>query len=321
MQKHFNFRSRLLFLLVIAFVTGLLISYIFRGNFLSLEDIGPVYSNRSVPVFVQQDKLVKIILTGDIMLGRTVTIKSLEFKDAGYPFRKVYEGLSKADLVFANLENPIVANCPPHASGFTFCAPPEMLDGLVLAGVDVVTLANNHSRNYGEEGLKQTRSFLENRDIDATGLGDLVIKNIDYTSFGFLGFDFVDKNLSNEDVDLIKNSNLLVDILIVGVHWGEEYKPKANDKQRKIASELIANGADVVVGHHPHWVQDSEYINSKPVYYSLGNFVFDQMWSEETRKGMAVELSFKGSELLGETFSPVYMKEWAQPEWETSNRL
>ena len=78
---------------------------------------------------------------------------------------------------------------------------------------------------------------------------------------------------------------------------------------------MVDSGVDVIVGHGPHWVQDVEYINNKPVYYSLGNFIFDQMWSEETKKGLAVKLIFEGDKLIKEERLPIYMSSWAQPEF------
>lgn len=86
------------------------------------------------------------------MLGRSVMIKSLSMNDPVYPFRKVAEKLNQADIVFVNLESPLVANCPSSNSGFKFCADPKMIEGLKFAGVDVVSLANNHTLNYGRGG-------------------------------------------------------------------------------------------------------------------------------------------------------------------------
>lgn len=248
-------------------------------------------SNLEKSLEVFQHK-VEVILTGDVMLGRSVMSVSLKSKnDPNYPFEKVGETLKSADLTFINLENPIIEDCPFTNSGFTFCTDPKMISGLKFAGIDVATLANNHTQNYGEEGLKKTSNFLEENDIKVVGMDNLVIQTKKETKFGFLGFDFTLKNIKQSDLDLVKDSKGKVDVLIVSVHWGEEYQARANKVQREIAKKLVEAGADIVVGHHPHWVQDEEEINGKPVYYSLGNLVFDQMWSEETKKGMIVRLT------------------------------
>lgn len=260
---------------------------------------------------------VEVILVGDTMLGRTVMTTSLDKKkDPNYPFLLVVGELKSADLVFANLENPLIENCPRHYEGLIFCADPKMTDGLVYAGIDVVSLANNHSRNYGQKGLNETIKILGEKGVAYTGLNNLVIKEVRGTKFGFLGFEFVDKWPTQKDYELVVDSDRKVDVLIVGVHWGVEYKAVASAKQKEIAKKLVENGADVIAGHHPHWVQDSEYINGKPVFYSLGNFVFDQMWSTKTREGLVMRLTFQDRQLIKEEKLPIFMTDWAQPEFQ-----
>jgi poly-gamma-glutamate synthesis protein (capsule biosynthesis protein) len=260
-------------------------------------------------------KPTSLIFTGDVMLGRSVMTKSLRTNNPNYPFMNVADTLRSADIVFSNLENPIVDNCPYVDSGFKFCSDPKMIEGLKYAGVDVVSLANNHILNYGKEGLAQTKKYLDLNGIKWVGDGNLVTLEKNKTKFGFLGFDFVDYRLQEKDLDLVKDSKAKVDILIVSVHWGEEYKSKANLNQKLIAKKLSEAGADYIVGHHPHWVQETETIGSTKVYYSLGNFVFDQMWSEETKKGLSVNLIFKGKKLEKENLLKSYMEKFAQPKW------
>ncbi len=239
-------------------------------------------------------KQTSLISTGDIMLGRSVMTKSLKDNDPNYPFLYVSDVLRNADIVFSNLENPIVDNCPYVNSGFKFCADPKMIEGLKYAGVDIVSLANNHILNYGKEGLSQTKKYLNLNGVKWVGGGNLVVIENNNTKFGFLGFDFLDYKLQEKDLNLVRSSKTKVDILVVSVHWGEEYKSKANSNQKLIAGKLSEAGADYIVGHHPHWVQEIERMGNTEVYYSLGNFVFDQRWSEETKKGLSANLIFKG---------------------------
>lgn len=252
------------------------------------------------------------------MLGRTVMKKSVDIDDGIYPFRKVAETLRSVDIVFVNLESPIVNSCPLHESGYVFCASSLMVEGLVSAGVDVVNIANNHSKNYGQKGIKDTLEILGDKEILVTGLGELVTVQRGSTKFGFLGFDKsqqINPKLEKNEADLVKSSDIKVDILVVSMHWGVEYQDKALPGVRNLANELIGYGADLIVGHHPHWVQDYELIEGKPVYYSLGNFIFDQMWSEKTRKGLAVVLVYEKGLLTNYNFLPTYMSSWAQPEF------
>ncbi|MCX6705752.1 MAG: CapA family protein [Candidatus Woesebacteria bacterium] len=260
-------------------------------------------------------KQTSLIFTGDVMLGRSVMTKSLKINNLNYPFMNVANILRSADIVFSNLENPIIDNCPYGDSGFKFCADPKMIEGLKYAGVDIVNLANNHILNYGKEGLIQTKKYLDLNGIKWVGDGNLVIIEKNKTKFGFLGFNFVTVRPQDKDLDLIRNSKTKVDILIVSVHWGEEYKSKANSNQKLIARQLSEAGADYLIGHHPHWIQDMEMVGSTKVYYSLGNFVFDQMWSEETKKGLSVNLIFKGKKLEKENLLKLYMGNFAQPKW------
>jgi poly-gamma-glutamate capsule biosynthesis protein CapA/YwtB (metallophosphatase superfamily) len=256
-----------------------------------------------------------IILTGDIMLGRSVMTASLSKKDPTYPFKNVAEVLQKADLVFGNLESPIIESCPSTNSGMIFCASPEMLAGLKFAGIDIVSLANNHTKNYGEEGLTQTENFLTNGGVNFVGAENLVTKEANGIKFGFLGFNFVDTKPTSADYQLVKDSRQKVDVLISMVHWGAEYTSSASAQQKEIANNLIKNGTDVVVGSHPHWVQEIGSIDGKPVFYSLGNFVFDQGWSEETKKGLLILLTYQNDRLSKIEELPIFMENLAQPKF------
>jgi Putative enzyme of poly-gamma-glutamate biosynthesis (capsule formation) len=258
--------------------------------------------------------LTKILIGGDVMLGRGVMIKTFEIDDFSYPFEDVADFLKQNDIVFVNLESPFAENCPKIGLGFKFCADEKMVEGLNYAGVDVVNIANNHTSNFGKDGIEKTKQVLKNAGINYVGLGNFVIKEINGTSFGFLGFDLVDNKFMDKDLRQIKDANDKVDVLIIAVHWGEEYTSVANRLQTKTAEKMVASGADVIAGHHPHWVQNIEKIGDSTVFYSLGNFVFDQMWSEETKKGLLVQLNFDGSKLVNYKESPIYIKEVGQPE-------
>jgi len=264
---------------------------------------------------INQGSETTIMLTGDVMLGRTVMTKSLDLSNPSYPFEKVSDELNEADIVFVNLENPMVSNCHRSYESLIFCADPAMVEGLVTAGIDIVNLANNHSRNYGESGLAETIEILDEKEILTTGLGELVVKESKGIKYGFLGFDFISKIPKENDYKLVAESVGKADVLVVSVHWGAEYRKEPAEIQKQWAKKLVEAGADVVVGHGPHWVQGMEYINEKPVYYSLGNFVFDQMWSEETRKSLVIKLTYRDGKLVKEEELSTYMSSWAQPEF------
>ena len=286
-----------------------MIGSVFVLKNLGSDDIGGAI-RRVIPQF--EEPGIAVIMVGDIMLGRTVNSTSLKAGDWNYPFVHVSEYLGTGDIVYANLENPIIEECPTSNTGTVFCAPPSALDGLKNY-IDIVSLANNHANDYGGIGAVETEEHLREAGIGYTGRGALKIVEVGNTKFGFLGFNFFDKKLAEEDLELVRSSDGQVDVLFLGVHWGVEYTSEPTAQQRVWAKQLVMAGADVISGHHPHWVQSVEYINERPVYYSLGNFVFDQMWSEGTRRGLVVRLLFKDGEFVGEQRREIYMKNWAQP--------
>jgi len=310
--------------IVIGLVFGVLLLTIILINKqlksgLALENLSPISKIRENSEqktgIINFGKETEIILTGDIMLGRSVMATSLLRKNVNYPFEKVAKILKSADITAGNLENPITKDCPISNDGFKFCTSPEMAEGLIFAGVDVVSLANNHTTNYGNDGFIQTKNYLKNENVDFVGDKNLVIKEVNGIKFGFLGMDFVVNKPTEIDYEFIKESKKNVDVLIVMLHWGVEYTSSPTATQKLIAKKIIESGADVIAGGHPHWPQDIEYIEGKPVFYSLGNFVFDQSWSEETKKGLVVKLRYQGNKLLGVDKMPIYMKNFGQPEW------
>lgn len=240
-----------------------------------------------------------IIFTGDIMLGRSVMGAAIDNNDNLYPFRHVSDVIKNADITMANLENPIIKDCPRVSGGFKFCTSPEIAQGLLFSGVDIVSLSNNHSGNYSQSGLNETKKYLSDLGIKYVDGSNLEIIEKNGVKYGFLAFDYtISKDNLVRDLELIKTSDLQIDNLIVMPHWGEEYKETANKFQVETAHKMIENGADTIVGSHPHWIQNYEEYQNKPIYYSLGNFVFDQTWSEETKKGLVVKMTFENKDLV-----------------------
>src|SRR3990172_2885415 len=175
------------------------------------------------------DKNTQIILLGDVMLGRTVLTTSEDLNDYVYPFRKIAELTKDADLTVANLESPIVTNCPRFESGFTFCSDPKMVEGLTYSGIDMVNLANNHNQNFGSVGLEETKKYLGSAGILYSNR-ELAVKEINGLKVGLLGFDKSQQsnpNLTLEEQNLVRDADSKVDILIVSMHWGVEYQEKA----------------------------------------------------------------------------------------------
>ena len=263
---------------------------------------------------------VSLAVTGDVMLGREVNVQSIRLKDFTYPFHSVSEFLSGSDMVLVNLESPIVADCPQTSEGMVFCSPPASVDGLVRAGVTVANLANNHALNYGPSGLAHTADTLASHGISPVGLGSPVVKSVKGHRFGFLGYNAVGSpqtgiawadpdRLQADIADLASR----VDYVVVTLHWGQEYTAIPTARQVSLAHAAVDAGADIVVGHHPHWTQTVEEYQDKHIVYSLGNFVFDQLWSTPTRQGYVAQFTFSPQGNIDLQLRPVLINTDFQP--------
>jgi len=281
----------------------------------------------------QKQLEITFMAGGDVMLSRHVGEKIRKYKDNAWPFRKIYEEFKNADLAFINLESPFYDKGAPITEGMIFKAEPETIEGLKLAGVDIVSLANNHSRNMGSKGLLYIFNHLEGNSIEYIGADKnseeaykgkiLEVKGV---KFGFLGYTYSEKYLASNNptvaaMDLVKLKQGVadlknkVDFIIVSVHAGYEYTTKPNQQQIEFAHTAIDAGADLVIGHHSHWVQQMEKYNDKYIFYGLGNLVFDQMWSAETQKGLAAKFTFAEKQLKQIELKPVKIEDYGQPRW------
>ncbi len=291
-------------------------------NTLSLDTImNDSYQNNRVKLsHLPQNEVIQIVAGGDVMLGREVGVNITRLQDFTYPFQLVAPVFQTADIAMVNLENPVIDNCPLTSEGMTFCSSPGTLLGLEYASIDVVNLANNHTLNYGNQGLDQTLKYLSQSQIRYTGLDNqttiLEIRGVKVAILGFSAFSNNDR-LSQLDRENIQSSlsqvSKISDLQIVNFHWGSEYQPQPSVSQRLLAYTAIDAGADVIIGHHSHWVQGVEVYKEKPIFYSLGNLIFDQMWSTSTREGLIVELNFFRNQVAGIYLKPTFIQNIAQP--------
>ncbi|MBM4402665.1 MAG: AmmeMemoRadiSam system protein B, partial [Candidatus Cloacimonetes bacterium] len=259
-------------------------------------------------------ELRTLIVTGDVLLARSVNFQMHQQGDFRLPFQRTAEVLQGADLSLVNLENPIVKDCPLTNEGMVFCGSPEVVEGLTYAGVDIASLANNHCRDRGEAGLRETVNILEKEGIDTLVQGKILVKDVKGARFAFFGYDTVRIAVSDDEVrDSIKKAKSMADIVIVYFHWGVEYVDTPTQKQKDLAHLAIDSGADLVLGSHPHWVQGVEIYQDKLIVYSHGNFIFDQMFSKETKTGVIGRYTFYKEKLVDVEFLPVYMEKFPCP--------
>ena len=269
-----------------------------------------------------ESRSLSIILVGDMMLSRAVDRKMESNGDFSFPFLKIYDFLNSVDLVYGNLETPISSGGKNQGSIYSFRSDPRVVGGLSFSNFGVLSLANNHIWDYGTEALLDTLKILKESNILPVGAGEnfeianaLVVKEVKNAKIGFLAFtDLYPSGLeAGNDYPGISNFNLdriiehisdikignKVDLLFVSLHWGEEYKEVPSVKQKEIAKKLIDVGVDVIVGHHPHVVQEFEEYKNGLIFYSLGNFIFDQNFSKETMSGYLVKIDIFDKAIIG----------------------
>lgn len=239
-----------------------------------------------------------VLFAGDIMLDRGVEYL-INKNSVYYPFEKISQALKGVDIVVGNLEGPIVED-PPYLSdeSLKFAFSPEVVKSLVFSNFNLLSLANNHTLDMGEIGLEQTKDFLRKADIVPIGHPNecdagFLFKENDITFLAFnKTFPF---NCSDDEItEIVKEARTSnsKDFLTVIFHWGMEYQFNSSSYQQNLAHQIIDAGADLVVGHHPHVVQEIEEYKGKLILYSLGNFIFDfdNHSLEETRQGLIVGL-------------------------------
>jgi hypothetical protein len=247
--------------------------------------------------------------------------------------RALVEG---ADLAIANFENPAPDRPRYHTSGTVFSADPALIAGLANAGIDYVSLANNHIRDAGGPGILQTIANLDRNGIASSGSGeDLATARrpasfkVAGTTVAILAYDAIASgyhatatrigsaplvaNYVRQDVRSARAAG--ADLVIVFPHWGTEYQSKPFAAQQKLGRMIIDAGADMVIGNHAHWAAAMEVYRGKPIWYALGNFVFDQTWSEPTMEGITLELTFRGATLTQVRIRPHVILDKAQPNF------
>lgn len=279
----------------------------------------------TLPEIVPRTPRTRIVFGGDIMLSRYVGKLARARRDPALPMRAIAPTLAAADIAFANLESPFSDHGPFVEHGMAFKAEPEMIAALTLAGIDVVSTANNHARDCGRHGVEFTVEWLRKHAIAAAGSGEsaaeahagAVIER-NGTRFGFLGYTYDQSNGNHRDVDdrvaVMDVDQMRRDVaalakrahaIVVSMHAGLEYSFKPVRRQIEFAHAAIEAGARVVVGHHPHVVQAWERYGSGVIFYSLGNLVFDQFQRAETQHGALAEVVFAGAELESARLIPV----------------
>jgi poly-gamma-glutamate capsule biosynthesis protein CapA/YwtB (metallophosphatase superfamily) len=277
---------------------------------------------------------VSFLAVGDIMLSRGVAYK-IDQHTSQYPFEKVKDILWENDLVFGNLEGPILDGRKIQDGEMVFRVNPSMTTVLAENNFGIFSLANNHIPNFDEEGIKSTITKLGYQDIYSVGAGigeeayqptiinvkGIRIAFLAYTDPGMVpvsygavenhyGTAFMDESRLNSDV-LKAQEN--ADLVIVYMHSGSEYTNSPTEKQISFARLAIDSGAHLVLGSHAHVVQPVEKYKDKYIVYGLGNFIFDQMFSLGTRQGVMAKFILTKEGVKNMEFLPFLINDYCQP--------
>jgi poly-gamma-glutamate capsule biosynthesis protein CapA/YwtB (metallophosphatase superfamily) len=286
---------------------------------LSLQSLfHPTYTVPNDP-----SRIRTLLVTGDVIPARGVDYFATTRHDFLWPFRRTADYTKNADITYINLESPLFAGCAVDPGpSFTFCGDARFVNGLTLMGADVVNLANNHLTNYGAQGVTLTDQLLHQHGMQTSGLGPVAVLDVRGIKFGFIGFNGVGRAIDRTALKAgIERARQLADIVVVQFHWGKEYERQpmpdravpTPDDPVAIGHLSIDWGADIVIGNHPHWYQGIEVYHGKLITYAHGNFVFDQMWSEETREGVVGTYTFYGTQLVSATWKAYRIYDYGQP--------
>lgn len=271
---------------------------------------------------------VTFLFVGNIVPARCVRAAADKRGDDRYIYAEVAPLIRQADYAFALLNSALTPRVPSTGCVRTFLlvGDPAHAQTLAWAGFDAVNVATNHIKNGGDGAFLDTLQAIRDAGLAVLGGGrrmDEALQPLVLT-FGGVRYAFVALNeievrsFAGENTpgaaplteanlqQAMQAARAQADVVVALPHWGPEYEPTPLYEQRRWARRFVEAGADVVVGNHSHVVQGMEVLHGVPVFYSLGNFVFDQNWSLETQQGVMLRLTFEGRRLVAYRFIPVH---------------
>lgn len=252
---------------------------------------------------------IKILFVGDMMFDRT--IRDIAEKNGySYLFSCMGDYLREFDMVIGNLEGPITneislsRNTKPGAVGnTTFTFDVGIAEVLALNNIKMVNLGNNHILDFGMFGRDNTERELGGAGIlyfGAPGSPVMATTTLRGYTLAVINFNqFLGENNSQKTIRTVWQAKKEADLVAVYAHWGDEYV-SATEYEKALAHSFIDAGVDIVIGSHPHIIQEHEVYNGKNIYYSLGNFIFDQYFLDEAKTGAGAEVSFDGRTISAE---------------------
>lgn len=263
----------------------------------------PLITKNLFESFLPQPEAV-VLFGGDVLFDRSIRVAAEE-KGGDFIFSCIAGELRKADLAVVNLEGPItdhpsksVGSLPGGTGNYTFTFPPTTARLLYDHNIRTVNLGNNHIENFHADGVDSTMQYL-----DAAGVahfGDPLRKSVSKQQIGgvklaFINYNEFDTIPSATTLSQIKEARETGYLPVVYTHWGVEYKEMAPQYVVDLARRFVDAGAEIVIGSHPHVIENSELYKGRHIYYSLGNFIFDQYWNDAVRTGLILSVTFSDS--------------------------
>lgn len=304
-------------IIILSLIAAFFIAALNKG----LDDF-PEY--QAITLTKPEKKQVSILAFGDLMLDRNVYSKTKKAGDFYHPFLNLDGFLRSADIKLANLEGPITnfESISIKDNRMRFTISPDFLKPL-KDYFNILSLANNHMLDWGEEGFGQSKEFLTQSGIEFFGdyknrsqeISKIIEKN--RIKIGFVGYHALISNDISEIVKEITNLKTQTDFIIVFTHWGREYEIEPLFKQKEQARAFIDAGADLVLGSHPHVIGPVEIYKDKFIFYSLGNFIFDQYFSQATMEGLSVKIlleKYRGKTSVSYELFPININYQSQAE-------
>lgn len=253
-------------------------------------------------IVIQEKDYVQLLFVGDLMFDRGIRYYAGKNAGNNFIFNEISPFLLSNDIVIANLEGPITNNksassgtVPGSTNNYLFTFDLSLAKTLFEKNIRMVDLGNNHILNFGQKGLDSTEKYLDNAGISYFGAPNgprSIIEDTNGVNVAFVGYnEFASSDVlaeQNAVINEIKKVRPKADIITVFSHWGVEYNLSQTDSQKNLAHQFVDAGADLIIGSHPHVIEPMEIYNNKRIYYSLGNFIFDQYFNEDVRKGMGV---------------------------------
>ncbi|OMF61545.1 capsular biosynthesis protein [Paenibacillus sp. FSL R5-0490] len=317
MKRTLNFQEKLLIFIkrtkyknlrYIAVILPILVIFLVASTWIGrtdeVKDVEP-----------RKNQKLTMTMVGDVMMGRHVG-EVTKRHGADYLFRHVKPYFDASDYVSGNFEHPILkedaSKYEQTDKSIHLYTDMDAIHAVKNAGFTVMNLANNHLMDYGEEGLRDTLDVFDRYNMDYVGGGEnrkeakehINYQDVNGVRVATLGFTdaFVEGTIATKDRNGLLSANPDVlfdmiekaknedhgnaDLVVVNVHWGQEYDTEATPRQKALAKAMVDAGADIIIGHHPHVLQSFDVYKDGIIFYSLGNFVFDQGWTRTKDSAM-----------------------------------